>query len=142
MNKTIVAANHFTPEEKLLSEHYVGLCSRPQALSPTITERLYGGAGRFPGCLRHSSCPSGPESGCGSRACGLSRCVALRAGRRFPGIFAERSWEAAAPGACSFCLILAVKHCSAASSFPRPSELSAHILSSVQPPSSGNADGG
>lgn len=49
MDKTkppVVAANHFTPEEKhLLAERSVGLCSGSQALSPTVTERLHHGQG-------------------------------------------------------------------------------------------------
>lgn len=99
-----VAANHFSPEEKhLLAEYSLGLCSRPQALSPTVTERLYQGRRAFPQrCLRHSGCPAAGESNFGSRACGLSGCAELRAGWLFPGTFVERSGETTAPGVYPF----------------------------------------
>lgn len=139
-----MAANYFTPEEKhLLTEHSVGLCSRSQALTPTGNERLFHRAGRFPGavCVTAAALPPG-RAAAGAAPAGTLNVPVHGAASRVAFSWDLRGEER---GGCSarslslLCLILAVKHCSAASdllSFPT------HILSSVLPPSSGNADGG
>lgn len=96
-----MAANHFTPEEKLLAEHCVGLCSRPQALSPTITEPLYRGAGRFPGavCVTAAALPARrAAAGAAPRAVAVRGAVSRAAFPWFP----RGAEQAAAPGAYSF----------------------------------------
>lgn len=124
-----MAANHFTPEEKLLAEHCVGLCSRPQALSPTITEPLYPGAGRFPGavCVTAAALPAG-RAAAGAAPAGC--CGAWRREPSGVSLVSSRSGAGCSPRSLFLlCLILAVKDCSAASDFPWSSELSAYISS-------------